>query len=701
MRSLFRVLVAALRSWFRISVSRKARPEAPIRQTDLPAGERQPQPTGEVTATIQLPESFVGEVAPFQADEAGFDAASPVPGDVNAPRAVGRPETAQEVLKEGESDSLGATRTTADEVSNRLQGRSEEHGDDLLSTITPRPIDNPAEAAAETEAADTAQDHTGFEREAESSNEPGGEEREPTAPTPSHNQLPDESLAGAAQDPESGDSPESSAAANEMEQPEDAVEGARPAAGRSGPRDRARRYRAPSLGPPAARPPQATSQRDSGNRGSARGGRALPVELRLFFDRGDYCRLALLPRRASGLPEALTVRTQNGGTVDLIALGDDWYQDIVPSDFSAILREGFVWSDNTTGQEWLLSGREIFVLAPGTSHRGLVSDARLVLEREHAVLCPVGLLPAVEEALRQAGCLRWTRLDENDGAPGGWVVLRDVVPLNAVPWAMDADILNVLRPLLRVEIALEGGICLGYTSWLAEHPPAIRVFGHAGHTAPVLIDGQNATVSEDGRYTVPEWDRIGNHQVWCSGVTKTYSLIRSEPSPEVWAAFSFASSGRQHGQRTALCGPLVRAIADSQQNGEDVALGEVLHVNPSNPVLLGAVPGQVLFAHPRQDVRGAQCIVSSYFAPVWALPSEAMLCDKKMNCVRLVGDPLAPGQRPDHSPAPAHHSSIQQWCRLIRDAGRKGLTVEPSLPATVDLWSRYRDYARRWERRSR
>src|SRR5207247_10763902 len=118
-----------------------------------------------------------------------------------------------------------------------------------------------------------------------------------------------------------------------------------------------------------------------------------------------------------------------------------WYQDIAPDDFGAVLCDGVLWRDEGTGQEWLLSGREVFVLASGTAHRGLVSCARLVIGREHAVLSTTPRLPAVEAVLRQAGCDGWTQHDENDGAPRGWVVLRGVLPRHPVPWTATADIL--------------------------------------------------------------------------------------------------------------------------------------------------------------------------------------------------------------------------------------------------------------------
>ena len=285
---------------------------------------------------------------------------------------------------------------------------------------------------------------------------------------------------------------------------------------------RASRYRAPTGGAPTTR------QQPAGNRSKPKGdvneadrSRALSIELRLLFERGECCRVSLLPKRTSGLPEELTLRTSTG-SVDLVALQDDWYQDIVPSNLGELLRDGAVWQDEGTGQEWLLSGREIYVLASGSAHRGLVTCPRLLLGREHAVLCTSKRLPEVITSLQQTSCNDWKQLDENDGVPQGWFVIRGIVPRSTVPLVENSDILNILRPLPQIEINLEGGIPLGYTSWLATHPPSIRVYGDPDHIQRVTINGQDATLSNDGCYTAPGWDEVGDHQIWCNGTSKSY-----------------------------------------------------------------------------------------------------------------------------------------------------------------------------------
>jgi hypothetical protein len=567
------------------------------------------------------------------------------------------------------------------EPATRRQGTKRNHPEE----------DERARVAAEAESRRQAEEAARAAAEAEAKRKAEEDERERIA---AENESRGQSEADAGTSPPDGDGrPGAVEEEVQLENGEEpTAEGTRPAAQRVR-RTRAPRYRGPAGGSPPPRRSHSLARTAAAHTESAAGGnQALLVELRVLFERGDSVRVTLLPRRNPDLPDELTVWAPSG-SVDLVALQEDWYQDVAPPNLGILLLQGVRWRHEATAQEWLLSGREIFVLTSGTSHRGLVSCPRLVLGREHAVLCTTTRLPAVAAVLREAGCEGWSTLDDNDGAPCGWVLLRNVLPQHPVLWTDNSDILNALRPLPHVEIELEGGICLGYTSWLSGHPPSIRVYGDPDHTGAVLIDGQNATASADGRYTTPGWDSEGLHQVWCNGVTRTYTLERREPPTQSWVAYSFRTPGARTG-RIAICGPLVRAFTNPQTDGEEAATSEIIRIPPTNPCLLGSVPGQILVAHARPDVRGAQCIVSPPFGPVWAIPAQPLHCDKRENRVRLIGQPLAPGTGSGRVSARISRGSVEQWCSAILNAGRKGLAVEPADPAVADLWRRYRRHAR-------
>jgi hypothetical protein len=105
-------------------------------------------------------------------------------------------------------------------------------------------------------------------------------------------------------------------------------------------------------------------------------------------------------------------------------------------------------------------------------------------------------------------------------------------------------------------------------------------------------------------------------------------------------------------------------------------------------------------AVPRHDIRSALCFASPSFAPVWALPQQALLCDKRVSRILLVGQAVGPSAT---VPLRCQHGNraraLEPWCRLILDAGRKGLAVEPA--SASELWRQYKHHARNLWRKTR
>ena len=455
------------------------------------------------------------------------------------------------------------------------------------------------------------------------------------------------------------------------------------------PRLRPSEYRPLAGGPPPPR--QSSSPRyPTGNEDALlTPGQAARVHVRILFQRGGYCTVSLLAKRLPEHPEQLTVSGESG-EVELLELQEEWYEADVAGGLSDLLRTGFVWTDRETGKEWSLSGREIFVLAPGTEHKGFVSCPQLAVGRDHLVLCTAAQVPPVEEAIREAGCSGWTKLGEADGVPAGWKLLRAVKPRLPVPRSNDNDILNVLRPLPDIEIALEGGIRLKHNQWLLGHPPNIHVYGDQ-HYGGVMIDGQEAVRSNETGYTTPGWDTEGEHQIWCSNTNKSYSLIRGKSNWEIWPAHSFSLHGPKNEiQELTLCGPLVRFGRIDTHPGQR----GTIQIPPSNPVLLGARPGEVYFAYRRLDVRGTKCLGSPPFDPVWALPAQPIRGDKRRDRILLVGELLAARNDAGERQRTEGGYELERWYQLILNASRKRLTVEPESPATVQLWRSYKQLAR-------
>lgn len=446
------------------------------------------------------------------------------------------------------------------------------------------------------------------------------------------------------------------------------------------------------------RPPQPQGsdlQGRSGDRAEPpRGDRSLPIEVRLRFERGDSCSVSLLPRRSEGLPEDLTVATPSG-ELDLRAMQDEWYQDVALEDIARVLRQGTVWSDEGhNGQcSWSLSGRDVYVLAERTDISGWVSQPCLQLGRRHAVLCTERMRSTVEEALRAAGVEPTAVLDSSVGAPPGWVVFRGIVPTTPVPPVGEADILNALRPILKIDISLEGGIRLQYTTWLEGYPPSIRVYGDPDHTTEVLIDSRVASCGADGAYRVSGWDAAGSHTVWCGGTTKSYSIVSFAGSWEAWDAYMFPVALRSK-RRLSVCGPLVRTISEEVQSW-----AASIQVPNTHLIVLGSAPGQYVVATRTSEISGAPCVASPYFRPVWALPRDPLHCSKETTRILLVGEATEPTTPGSNSEAKGRGADgVGTWCRAILDASRKGLSTEPDNDGVRKLWLSYKRLARQIRR---
>lgn len=432
--------------------------------------------------------------------------------------------------------------------------------------------------------------------------------------------------------------------------------------------------------------------------------RAAPIEVRLVLERAGFCRVSLLPRRAAGMPSKFAV-TGSGNPVELLALQDDWYQDVNLPDLGLLLKEGIEWvgSHNGSRARLSLSGRELYVLAPHAELRGFVSAPRLTLGEEHIVLCTEGRLPEVRAAIAIAGGPEPTLLDSNSGIPNGWCGLRGVSPCNPIAPSPGGDILDALRPLAEVTISLEGGIRIERQTWLCGFPPSIRLRGDSSNIGAVMIDNQSAAIRQDGGYVAPGWDSVGEHSIWCTSDSRTYAIRSGAEEWESWDAYTWSlgeSDADDVQSRPAVCGVLVRPPKAARAGGHGIV------VPASNPVLIGAVPGEIVFCTPRSDVRAGLCIGFPWFKPVWALPSDASHCDKRSSRVLLVGSLRSLKEDKDEE-GPQEgirrrqaRRAATEWTNAILTSGRKGLETEPSAAEVANLWKTYKRFAKaRWRGR--
>jgi hypothetical protein len=426
--------------------------------------------------------------------------------------------------------------------------------------------------------------------------------------------------------------------------------------------------------PPPQRPPRQPPARPGNSATERAVSFDLELEIRIHakFDRFEICELGLLPARKPGMDDEVEVRL--GGIPVRLLSQDDWYGGLQLDNIGDRLRQGLelkgVLADHRRAR-WLLTGRDFYVLASHPRASGFVSTNRLILGRSHVVLCVAGALQAVEAILNEAGCHGFTKLGEANGVPSGWIALRGVTPAIALPLNPGIDPFYAIKPAPDIEIELEDGVWLHSFVWLAGFPPRIQLFGQAPGPVKLLIDGKEARCLEDGSFAVDGFDSPGKHTVYCEGFSCScsYSIEESPDSWPEWPAHHFGQAD--------ICGPLVRFAPEAANR-------RVVTVPMSNPLLIGAEPGQI-FRCSLRSVATWKGFVP--FDVVWALPAHPLISDKKT--ARILQIAKVPLALPKVPARPA-----LGWSIAILDASRKGLRLENSSPEAAVLWRQYRKTAR-------
>lgn len=417
----------------------------------------------------------------------------------------------------------------------------------------------------------------------------------------------------------------------------------------------------------------------------------LRLRVQLVFGRGGGVKtLALVPDRREGMPDEIEI-TGMQGELRLTEPLEHSYQFVPLADAGNALRQGVEWRGNGDARHWrwVLTRRELYVLAPGDEFglSGFVSTARLLLNARHVVLAMAHLRNEVLAALAEThSATPEVNDDTTPGVPSGWLLFRDVTPTRAVPMRDEAHILNALCPLADIEPHFVGGLRLERRTWLAGFPPRIRFTGALGDDFRPMIDGQPAQLASDSAFEAPGWDKIGEHRLWFGGQTETYALRMMDESWEPWRAHDF-------GAGSAICGAMTHPRAEVQRQHVQVPV--------TNPLLLGARPGEVFRCHLPNDLRCETVRTMVPFAPVWALPLDPSHADKRSTRILLfhpmeaVTDIQMPrGNRPTSR-------ALVAWISAIRQAGCKGLVLAVDCQESTALWQRYRNAAKQLRRKMR
>lgn len=442
--------------------------------------------------------------------------------------------------------------------------------------------------------------------------------------------------------------------------------------------------------PPAAKP----SMSDTRERASPSASRTsidLHLRLQLVFARGGTVKtLALVPDKCQGMPSELEL-TGTQGKLRLTELRDDCYEPIPLAGIANALQQGIEWRwrGNNHSYRWVLGGRPLYVLAPGDEFGlyGFISIARLWLNARHTVLATASLRDDVLAALANAGCVKpEVTDDQTSGVPSGWILFRDVTPTRAVPMRDEQNILNVLCPAHEIEPHFVGGIRLERNSYLAGYPPRIRLTGKLESGFQAMIDGQQVQVADDGAFETPGWDAEGDHQLWYGDRVDTYSLRTMEEGWDIWHAHDF-------GIGTTICGAGIY-VTDSTNRRQ-------VRVPATNPLLIGARPGEIFYCRAHHGVRSETVLALVPFTPVWALPIDPIHADKRSSRLLLLNS-LTPVSATDQANRNRDgERALRAWIAAIKHAGQKQLALARENEDGKDLWRRYRTFAKQLWRKMR
>jgi len=383
-------------------------------------------------------------------------------------------------------------------------------------------------------------------------------------------------------------------------------------------------FKPPSYQPltPPTKLPRTLTTREGAFHLAPRRSADLGLRLQLVFGRDGIVKmLALVPDRRDGMPDDVEI-TGIQGELRLTELRDNCYEPVPLFDAANVLQQGIEWRGRGDARRWrwVMGGRELYVLALGDEFglHGFVSTARLWLNTRHVVLAKANLREDVLAALANVGCANpEVSDDQTSGVPTGWILFRDVTPTLVVPMRNEQDILNALCPSHEIEPHFIGGIRLERNAWLAGFAPRIRLTGELGDGFQVMIDGQAVQLAADGAFEAPEWDAVGEHRLWFGDRDKTYSLRMMNESWDSWHAHDF-------GTGAAICGAGIHQI--------EGAPWRQVRVPASNPLLIGARPGEIFCCQAHNDIRSETIFALVPFSPVWALPIDTLHADKRTAC---------------------------------------------------------------------
>ena len=117
----------------------------------------------------------------------------------------------------------------------------------------------------------------------------------------------------------------------------------------------------------------------------------------------------------------------------------------------------------------------------------------------------------------------------------------------------------------------------------------------------------------------------------------------------------------------------------------------MLSVPATNPVLVGARPGDIYTSRCRTDIRAHDLAVFPPFEAVWAFLGDVLHCSRRSRIINVQA--TAPIRASAVRGSAAEMRRLRAWCNMILDASKR-LALESDDPIISKLWAKYRRTAR-------
>lgn len=406
-----------------------------------------------------------------------------------------------------------------------------------------------------------------------------------------------------------------------------------------------------------------------------------PAEARLRLSVHPLRRTAeisVMLSRPDGFPDRVELAIAGRPIIE--AYDDTRYDDVDLRGVGTFLDDEFRLQ-STEGFRWVRRARPVHVFTSDPAETGLVSTGAVRTGVQHTIVCRTTDVPLVRQMAEATGSPKPVELSRGDHFPSGWTLLSGYVPSRSSTMPIP-DGLTPLDPGSDLTISLEAGLSIRPRVYAEGQPPRILIHPDPGRAA-VTIGGQPATETSDGGWEAAGWDAPGHHLVdIVPGPTVSYQILPDPWRTRGWSSCSFHEPPPN---------PKPMGLAAQAQICGALVLGPEGHALAweKHPLLIAlGFRGVARALRPRTDMPVS--IVFMPEPPAFVLAARGNR--RKQGHVYWLGHtrPRTNASSPD-----------LDWCRIVRLASVRRLSLENSDAEGMRAWEAARSKVRRFRRNHR